>query len=771
MVTLVNRAKMSTSTTGTGTITLGSAETGYQSFADAGVADGDVVRYVIEDGDDWEIGSGTYTATGTSLSRTVDESSNSDAALNLTGSAVVFITAAAGDVFQGELFAENYDGSSTKPSATGSNAIAIGRNATATQDNNVSIGINSDATGTLSSSFGIAADSAGAYSTALGYAAVTGSAANYSLAFGNGSLTGGSQSVAFPNSYSSGTDSFAAGIMTNSSSYGATSYNAIAMGQSARATSSNAIAIGRQSHASNLYATAIGYISSASNQYATAVGGRSGLASGRYSTVLGGFSNEASGIESLVGGNNSTASHSNSIVFGDTASSSAANEITLGSTSDTVRISSAYTLPTSDGTNGQVLTTDGSGAVTFADAAGGGSSGQAVTAITANTTLANSDKGKLIQTETSGITITIPALSGLDDDWFVDIETLNTNTFNHGKVTIDITTNNTGASINGAGKGNATMYGGYRIRLARSPAGGDSDGQLNAYQMTMLTGGIIVREDRLAGNLQGGDVGVGSVMIGNANNASGNDAVCIGQLAKASATGSVAIGSYNGTGNAAKAESAGAVALGSGKASGSASLALQVQADNTTYATSGTSAVAIGKLAKATGAYSTAIGESTQATASNSVCLGYYSQSTAQGSVAIGYDAQATAAKAFSFGLKVRNAIQNAFRFAGGQFSSAGDAQSGIYILKSDTTDATAEAMTTTNTAASTDNQIILPNESAISFSGTVVCREDATDGDDYAGWEVKGVIMRQGAAADTTLGVGIVNCISLNKKIVIVHR
>jgi len=102
MVTLVNRAKMSTSTTGTGTITLGSAETGYQSFADAGVANGDVVRYVIEDGDDWEIGSGTYTATGTTLTRTVDESSNADAALNLTGSAVVFITAAAEDI--SELF-------------------------------------------------------------------------------------------------------------------------------------------------------------------------------------------------------------------------------------------------------------------------------------------------------------------------------------------------------------------------------------------------------------------------------------------------------------------------------------------------------------------------------------------------------------------------------------------------------------------------------------------------------------------------------------------
>ena len=98
MVKLVNRAKVSTSSTGTGTITLGSAVSGYQTFADAGVADGETVRYVIEDGTAWEIGTGTYTASGTTLSRSVEESSNSDAAINLSGSAVVFATAAAADV-------------------------------------------------------------------------------------------------------------------------------------------------------------------------------------------------------------------------------------------------------------------------------------------------------------------------------------------------------------------------------------------------------------------------------------------------------------------------------------------------------------------------------------------------------------------------------------------------------------------------------------------------------------------------------------------------
>ena len=98
MVTLVNRAKVSTATTGTGTITLGSAESGYQTFADAGVVDADVVRYVIEDGTAWEIGLGTYTASGTTLSRTVLESSNADAAINLSGTAVVYVSVAAEDL-------------------------------------------------------------------------------------------------------------------------------------------------------------------------------------------------------------------------------------------------------------------------------------------------------------------------------------------------------------------------------------------------------------------------------------------------------------------------------------------------------------------------------------------------------------------------------------------------------------------------------------------------------------------------------------------------
>lgn len=93
MPKLVNRAKMTTATTGTGVITLGSASSGYQSFAGAGVQDGQRVRYCIEDGTAWEIGIGAYTASGTTLTREVSESSASGSAITLSGSAVVFVTA------------------------------------------------------------------------------------------------------------------------------------------------------------------------------------------------------------------------------------------------------------------------------------------------------------------------------------------------------------------------------------------------------------------------------------------------------------------------------------------------------------------------------------------------------------------------------------------------------------------------------------------------------------------------------------------------------
>lgn len=127
MVKLVNRAKMTTATTGTGTITLGSAVDGYQTFANAGVANGNIVRYTIEDGSAWEIGLGTYSSTGNTLTRGTIESSTG-AAINLSGNATVFCTIAAADLQELIDFADTF----TLPTADGTNGQVLTTNGSGT---------------------------------------------------------------------------------------------------------------------------------------------------------------------------------------------------------------------------------------------------------------------------------------------------------------------------------------------------------------------------------------------------------------------------------------------------------------------------------------------------------------------------------------------------------------------------------------------------------------------------------------------------------------
>jgi hypothetical protein len=88
---LKDRVKESTATSGTGTVVLLGAAVGYQSFA--AIGNGNTTYYTIAGGSDWEVGIGTYYSANTSLSRdTILASSNSNAAVTLSGTNEVFVT-------------------------------------------------------------------------------------------------------------------------------------------------------------------------------------------------------------------------------------------------------------------------------------------------------------------------------------------------------------------------------------------------------------------------------------------------------------------------------------------------------------------------------------------------------------------------------------------------------------------------------------------------------------------------------------------------------
>ena len=86
-----DRVKESTTTTGTGTVTLGGAEAGFQAFSVIGNTN--TTYYTIVSGTNWEVGIGTYTLSGTTLSRdTVLESSGGGSKITLAGTSTVFCT-------------------------------------------------------------------------------------------------------------------------------------------------------------------------------------------------------------------------------------------------------------------------------------------------------------------------------------------------------------------------------------------------------------------------------------------------------------------------------------------------------------------------------------------------------------------------------------------------------------------------------------------------------------------------------------------------------
>ena len=147
----------------------------------------------------------------------------------------------------------------------------------------------------------------------------------------------------------------------------------------------------------------------------------------------------------------------------------------------------------------------------------------------------------------------------------------------------------------------------------------------------------------------------------------------------------------------------------------------------------------------ASGPRSISLGETNTSSAANSISLGKSNLSNSENGMAYGFQASVNGV----FGRK---------SYASGQEGTVGDAQTSKFILRERTTNNTATTLTTNSSAASTNNQVILSNQSAYRFKGSIVGKQSGSV--NAAVWDVDGFIVRGANAAATTLNVSNVTLV-----------
>ena len=244
--------------------------------------------------------------------------------------------------------------------------------------------------------------------------------------------------------------------------------------------------------------------------------------------------------------------------------------------------------------------------------------------------------------------------------------------------------------------------------------------------------------------------------------ATGSNGIALGRLAVASGNRSIAVG------GGATATGLFSTALTNSYASGGDAFAAAISTGSSSYGATGSNSVAIGENAKATASDSVAVGSGAYGNGNGAVALGFNNESrsyaftagresTATGFVAtaIGYNVGAYHDESVALGRLTQTRVRSSIAFGSYGFGSSGDCQSGLYVLNRFTTDATAAPLVVNGyyaVAASSSNQIVLPNNSAYAFHGTIVARQQASAGTASAAWRIEGLIRREGSAGTTVL-------------------
>jgi hypothetical protein len=252
----------------------------------------------------------------------------------------------------------------------------------------------------------------------------------------------------------------------------------------------------------------------------------------------------------------------------------------------------------------------------------------------------------------------------------------------------------------------------------------------------------------------------GSVAIGGISQATGTDSMSLGYNSAATASGTMSLGfdsqasqiyssaiGANSAGSGARSTGTGSTSIGGSYASGTNSFAAAIANNTSSYGATGANSVAIGSLAKATGADSFALGDTNTASAQGACAFG-------------GAENTASAAYSFAFGYQAQSTLIGKRAYASGQFAATGDAQTGNFVIRGATADATPVVLTSNNSTGAATNQVILPNNSAYAFSGIIVARQQAADGTASAAWKIEGLIRREANAASTVLVASTVTAI-----------
>lgn len=235
--------------------------------------------------------------------------------------------------------AGNVSGNQWNEANVGDYSFAVGQDNTASGSHSNATGGNNTASGIYSNAFGRLNMASGAYSSALGR--------------GNNATGEYAIALAFSNT-ASGTGSLALG-----SSNVASGAFAVALGFQNTASGLRSFVSGSSNQASGFSSSAIGFNNTASGSSATAFG-NANTAPSAYEFVVGTFNTSYT----VSNANNSNIADRIFTVGNGTGSTDRSNALTIYK-SGRMNINDAYNMPIADGTNGQVLTTDGAGSLTF----------------------------------------------------------------------------------------------------------------------------------------------------------------------------------------------------------------------------------------------------------------------------------------------------------------------------------------------------------------------------------------------------------------------